>query len=1020
MESTTDLVTQSIADLTADETKKKKTIRERISYVKEVITVEPLIASYVLSAILVKPALLVLEYDKACRANLGLNETVCDNIVNSDDTIYLNETEQIQLLISDVHSWQLPIQSVMPLILVLFLGSYSDRHQWRKPFLLLPLIGELFAVAGCIISVLLMDTWSLEVQGVVQTVVPSFFGGQTMLTMAVFAYIADVSTLEMRTLRVGIVQIVINACVPTVQSFSAVLFTSIGYIGVLIIAGFLYLSGIIYGFFCIKEPKRPIKESKKNFLLDIFDTRHAIDTFKLILKKSPGNDRLFIVLLLLGMFVYTLVNVGEDSVFFLYTRGFLNWSIVQYTSFLTANTLIHLVGTIIAVPLFTKFLKLHDLVILLLSFLDKIVCNIFFGIAQDSVLMYVGAAVSLITGVTSISLRSLATKVVSENDLGKAQSLFGIVEAIGPAVAAPVYNVGIYSHTYETLPSAFFYFSAIVYAVYVLIIIWMYIRDKAKNKQSKATNGTTTSNGVQNNGAVFEKPIQMEDIQVTHMAILTVCPNWKSIMYPDSEKNDQETFKDTIKRLKEVVTVEPLIAFYQMALFISKPALDNLEFEKACRVNLNFNSSVCDCILNGNHSHYSSENEEIQKIIISMHSWQQPLQSFSPLILVLFLGSFSDRHKWRKPFFLVPIVGELSGLVGCILCVIFMKQLPLEAQGISQKVIPSFFGGQTMLAMATTAYIADISTIEMRTLRLGIVQIVISVVLPFVQSFSGIFFVKVGYLSVLGTSTSLYLLALLYGFLWIKETRKDRTKTSERCILADMFDPKHAKETFNLLVKKSAENDRFLIWILVLMVFLYRAAFDGESNVLYLYTQSVFQWTPLEYSYFLTVNSLVALAGHLFGVPLFTRVLHLSDSVILLIAIIDKIVTNLFFGLATGPRVFYAGVAVSIVTRVYRTAKKSIATKIVSKNDVGKAQSLLGICDVLAPALFVPIYNKIIYMETFHSFPAAFFFCSILLYGISCIFIIIMYVRLNRKTNSEVLTPDSPDKTNIGSGTTHL
>ncbi|ENN81244.1 hypothetical protein YQE_02338, partial [Dendroctonus ponderosae] len=757
MESTTDLVTQSIADLTADETKKKKTIRERISYVKEVITVEPLIASYVLSAILVKPALLVLEYDKACRANLGLNETVCDNIVNSDDTIYLNETEQIQLLISDVHSWQLPIQSVMPLILVLFLGSYSDRHQWRKPFLLLPLIGELFAVAGCIISVLLMDTWSLEVQGVVQTVVPSFFGGQTMLTMAVFAYIADVSTLEMRTLRVGIVQIVINACVPTVQSFSAVLFTSIGYIGVLIIAGFLYLSGIIYGFFCIKEPKRPIKESKKNFLLDIFDTRHAIDTFKLILKKSPGNDRLFIVLLLLGMFVYTLVNVGEDSVFFLYTRGFLNWSIVQYTSFLTANTLIHLVGTIIAVPLFTKFLKLHDLVILLLSFLDKIVCNIFFGIAQDSVLMYVGAAVSLITGVTSISLRSLATKVVSENDL--------------------------------------------------------------------------------------------------------VCPNWKSIMYPDSEKNDQETFKDTIKRLKEVVTVEPLIAFYQMALFISKPALDNLEFEKAC-------------------SHYSSENEEIQKIIISMHSWQQPLQSFSPLILVLFLGSFSDRHKWRKPFFLVPIVGELSGLVGCILCVIFMKQLPLEAQGISQKVIPSFFGGQTMLAMATTAYIADISTIEMRTLRLG------------------------------------------------------------------------------------------------------------ESNVLYLYTQSVFQWTPLEYSYFLTVNSLVALAGHLFGVPLFTRVLHLSDSVILLIAIIDKIVTNLFFGLATGPRVFYAGVAVSIVTRVYRTAKKSIATKIVSKNDVGKAQSLLGICDVLAPALFVPIYNKIIYMETFHSFPAAFFFCSILLYGISCIFII--------------------------------
>jgi len=65
----------------------------------------------------------------------------------------------------------------------------------------------------------------------------------------------------------------------------------------------------------------------------------------------------------------------------------------------------------------------------------------------------------------------LATKVVSENDLGKAQSLFGIVEAIGPAVAAPVYNVGVYSHTYQILPSAFFFVSVIVYAYYVFIIM---------------------------------------------------------------------------------------------------------------------------------------------------------------------------------------------------------------------------------------------------------------------------------------------------------------------------------------------------------------------------------------------------------------------------------------------------------------------------------------------------------------------------------------------------------------------
>lgn len=159
-----------------------------------------------------------------------------------------------------------------------------------------------------------------------------------------------------------------------------------------------------------------------------------------------------------------------------------------------------------------------------------------------------------------------------------------------------------------------------------------------------------------------------------------------------------------------------------------------------------------------------------------------------------------------------------------------MTLLPLEAQGISQKVVPSLFGGQTMLVMATTSYIADISSVEMRTLRLWIVQIVISVVLPMVQSFSGLFFVRAGYLSVLAVSAILYSVALIYGMLWIKETQPDRTKRFDRCVMADMFDPKHAKETFNLLVKKNEENDKLLVWMLVLTAFFYRAAFDGRKE----------------------------------------------------------------------------------------------------------------------------------------------------------------------------------------------
>ncbi|XP_030760083.1 uncharacterized protein LOC115885344 [Sitophilus oryzae] len=478
-----------------------------------------------------------------------------------------------------------------------------------------------------------------------------------------------------------------------------------------------------------------------------------------------------------------------------------------------------------------------------------------------------------------------------------------------------------------------------------------------------------------------------------------MCPTKQLKTQKNEDWKSRKTLKEIIKRMKDVITVEPLVACYQMALFLSKPALDNLEFEKSCRVNLGFNDTVCDNILSGNHENYVLENDQVQTVISTMHSWQQPVQSFTPLVLVLFLGSFSDRHKLRKPFLLMPIVGELFGVTGCMLCAIFMHQLPLEFQGIMQKVIPSLFGGQTMLAMASTAYIADVSSVEMRTLRLGIVQIVLSVALPLVQSFSGIFYVNTGYVTVLSVTLMLNVIALSYGLFWIREPQKNKCQKWDKCILVDIFDPKHAKDTFNLVLKKD-ENDRLLIWLMVLSGFIYKAAFDGESSILYLYTQNVFEWTPLEYSYFITVNSLVALAGHLLAVPLFTKILHFSDLIILLISIIDKIITNVIFGLARNITVFYAGVAISIVTRVYRTAKKSLATKIVTRNDVGKAQSLLGICDVLAPAFFVPIYNKIIYINTLQTSPGLFFFFSIILYSICCFLIILMYIRVKKKSKN--------------------
>lgn len=349
MSSTVDLVNNSSPDLTKNKNEEKKTFlqmnfNEKISYIKHVITVEPIIACYIMSSILCGPALNQLELEKACKSNCDYNDTICDSIIQGTGT-FPNETKRVQRIVADMHSWQGPLQSFTPLILVLFLGSYSDRHKLRKPFMLIPIFGEFFAVAGCILCVIFMREWPIEVQGFAQTVVPSFLGGQTMIVMAIFSYIADISTLEMRTLRIGIVQIVLNVCYPAVQSFSGILFNAIGYIPMLCLAGGIYLTGFLYGFFRIKETRAEVK-NKKNLFLDIFDRQLIVDIFKVLFVKKKGNKRLYIWFIMITLFISAGVNIGEASLIFLYTNLIFGWTVVELSYFSTVNTLIHLAGTL--------------------------------------------------------------------------------------------------------------------------------------------------------------------------------------------------------------------------------------------------------------------------------------------------------------------------------------------------------------------------------------------------------------------------------------------------------------------------------------------------------------------------------------------------------------------------------------------------------------------------------------------------------------------------------------------------
>lgn len=100
-------------------------------------------------------------------------------------------------------------------------------------------------------------------------------------------------------------------------------------------------------------------------------------------------------------------------------------------------------------------LQLDDALIGVFSTTSKILSSIVYGFAVSQWQMYCGSIVDVINGTSLIAMRSIASKLVTADELGKVNSLFGVAEALVPLVYAPLY-ARIYTETLSILPGTFF------------------------------------------------------------------------------------------------------------------------------------------------------------------------------------------------------------------------------------------------------------------------------------------------------------------------------------------------------------------------------------------------------------------------------------------------------------------------------------------------------------------------------------------------------------------------------------
>ncbi|XP_045483802.1 tetracycline resistance protein, class H-like [Harmonia axyridis] len=448
-----------------------------------------------------------------------------------------------------------------------------------------------------------------------------------------------------------------------------------------------------------------------------------------------------------------------------------------------------------------------------------------------------------------------------------------------------------------------------------------------------------------------------------------------------SNPMDMETRKDDLRmnlcqKLKYIITritVEPVIFFYILPGTMGYLATQNMNLEKACRVNIGYNTTVCDAMFRRDRSGYEGYQEvEVQNLVAKMMTVKTAIVGFFPTCLLLFFGSWSDRHSKRKPVIIVPIVGDIISYACLFVCAYFFLELSVEYSTFSDALPFALGGGIPCISLGVFSYISGISSNKDRTVRVGAVSMFQNTAIAVGNALGGLFIEPLGYKGVYLLTTIVMTIILIYALFVIKDPKIIENHDTEQNCIKDFFNLGHIKKTFTICFSEEKRSKMIVLMFLTVMIM---GPFYGELTVLYLYTRYKFQWNEVNYSVYNTLQFTIQICGSTFALYFFSKYLKLNDAVLGMIAMLSKISACLFYAMAPTGSTFLIGVCIEIFHGTSHIAMRSIISKVVPPHELGQSSSVFGVCEAVMPLLFGPLYTNL-YQYTLQFFPGAFYLLS--------------------------------------------
>lgn len=405
--------------------------------------------------------------EAVCEDRFPHNSTICKHIEN-----FSSYEDEIQQTAAAYLMYYRILINVPAILLGLFCGAYSDKYGRKIP-MMLPSIGSVLSVMLYMLSVIIEDFRIPLI--LIGSTLQGMFGKSSVITMAVNSYASDITDAEHRTKKLGkllgmnffglfagsLLSGVLQDLSDIVTTFCSVVFIHAAVVILVIVA--------------MKETvEYPVKDEKESECLSIFKISNVKDSFRVLTKKRASNTHNLILLLFCISLLNQICKVGEMDVTVLFVeRSPLNWPRSWYGYLLSVDYAVMGTCLLLVLPVLSGPFNLPDCAIIIIGLSCKVVRLIWAGFCRETWMVYTSVVIGSFAGMITSAIRSLVSKAVDEDEVGKMFSLLASAETASKLFGIVIF-VGIYGATASFFPGFAYILEAIVYVFMLLVIILMY------------------------------------------------------------------------------------------------------------------------------------------------------------------------------------------------------------------------------------------------------------------------------------------------------------------------------------------------------------------------------------------------------------------------------------------------------------------------------------------------------------------------------------------------------------------